>query len=129
MLVRSDPATSRSAVRHPTVIKNELPHSSQDKKFIIYKRGLIISTSHYCSEKIPSVAYPGCQRFVLRGFQSRISAGLRPASHEAGREKPLATRVSVAKIVCKHSLGLSRDLFRDCVTGPMRHPVSLCSRR
>ena len=57
------------------------------------------------------VRYPGCQRFVLRGFRSRsmsllwpsplvsrprpTSAGLRQASHEAGREKPLAPRVFV----------------------------------
>ena len=43
--------------------------------------------------------YPGCQTFVLRGFRSRSTSLLsgfgqhQPASHEAGREKPLTPRV------------------------------------
>ena len=41
---------------------------------------------------VPGHDYPGCQRFVLRGFRSP-STSHRPASHEAGRKKPLAPRV------------------------------------
>ena len=50
-----------------------------------------------------AVCYPGCQRFVLRGFRSRSMP--RPASHEAGHEKPLAPRVAVGQFAKNFRLG------------------------